>query len=450
MPIYHRLRHRVRGKGYHGTADGMDCHHSPFHDLWDGQPVLTFVERCADTDKDRYEVIDGPPDSTGKPTKVRVEKWHSFFLDQIQLEKVPLLNGTILPIENGADWVTFHNWYLWDFARPGTVVPDPRYNAGGFVPGEDYSPIPQLIQLDVGSGHPCAHLDMTSQIPDVPTILARCNPTRAVLDVPAETIETFGDIAGLILFKGRTLIGKAASVNLAFEFGWKPLISDIKTLIAFGKNLDKRIESLTQLKNGNATAKGTIYKASTSATTEWETLVHSSGCGSPVTVRYETESQTKTDIWGCVEYTIPEKVKADLAKLNNRTLKWEAFEELYALHWRNPAGLWELLPWSWLVDWFYPVQDILRRYSNTMELIPKRYCVMQKTTTTFKSKAIEVIGRDTTLVLDDLACEGTRVTKERYWSDEPSLLPKLSGRKPFLTKRQIGILASLAALALKF
>jgi hypothetical protein len=45
------------------------------------------------------------------------------------------------------------------------------------------------------------------------------------------------------------------------------------------------------------------------------------------------------------------------------------------------AGAWEVLPWSWLIDWFTNIGDFMLQNSNTIPASLAECCIMRKTVT---------------------------------------------------------------------
>lgn len=154
---------------------------------------------------------------------------------------------------------------------------------------------------------------------------------------------------------------------LNLVFGWNPLLRDLNAFIKVTRNLDKR---LRQLKRDN----GRKVKRKLSFRSQSESTIHPTteanfAYGYPLGIvdpgfftgkgtRDRTDSQT-TDIKfvGEFRYWIP-----DLPALPSGLRELAI---LYGLE-PSPSLVWELTPWSWLLDWWSNVGDVLANVSSAV------------------------------------------------------------------------------------
>jgi hypothetical protein len=124
---------------------------------------------------------------------------------------------------------------------------------------------------------------------------------------------------------------------LELQYGWKPLLQDIEGVIAGLKTLSLANRSVQ-----------TIY-ASANATNTINGLLRDDTGGNPKVVcgsyRFITTSRTKFSI----RYTVADHLVAFLAQTG----------------FTNPVNLaWEILPYSFVVDWFLPIGPLLESFSH--------------------------------------------------------------------------------------
>lgn len=276
------------------------------------------------------------------------------------------------------------------------------------------------------------------------TVLARTNPSRPVVDVPVFAFE-LKDLPGMVKQAGaalrwikngrRTSSGVPkptarglADANLAYQFGWAPLISDIQKLLDFGKAVDKKRRQLSKLYSKGGLHSTAINIHSQPGQQSVRTLtVQSSGLNITAT---ETK-QGDMLCWGSCRW----RPTIDPGS-GRKPTDWEAVQAAFGLD-ITLSTVWEALPWSWLIDWFTDTGDLLAAHRNTIPATPDRICIMQKLTTSTVYKPTSVSsgwGWQGATCIDE--------RKLRTANINPSLLP--TAYFPFLGASQLSILSSLA------
>lgn len=200
------------------------------------------------------------------------------------------------------------------------------------------------------------------------TAIARVEPTRAPADVATLLGELFREglpsMLGLELWKNKTELARAAgSEYLNFQFGWKPLVSDVQ---AFAKAVKNARAILKQYRRDEGRLVRRRYDfPSVSQTLSTKTT---SSFGKPLTSEPEmhgekmvdSETRLYTDIWfsGAFTYYIPQN-----SVLENTLDRYVTYADRILGLELTPEVLWNLAPWSWAVDWFSNVGDVLHNLS---------------------------------------------------------------------------------------
>jgi hypothetical protein len=208
----------------------------------------------------------------------------------------------------------------------------------------------------------------TATITDV---MARTNPSKPEVSLPI-LIGELKDIPAMLLAKGKRFIdGAPNSSAVNYNFGWAPLISDLKKMADFTAHVDKRLNEL----RGLHSQKG----LSRSRNVFSERFL---GQGSPTTFQsawgYSAGGYVTTDHkarkWGSVRWipNVPFKgTDGELASLARHLVHgWDISPGAVA------ATIWELLPWSWFIDYFSNVGDYLSSNRNGANAIASMGCVM--------------------------------------------------------------------------
>lgn len=192
----------------------------------------------------------------------------------------------------------------------------------------------------------------------------------------------FGEITSVkdMIFKRLDSFKALGSNYLAVQFGWQPFLSDVRSWYESLVRLDTQIAQL-QRDNGQWIKRGGSVDKST--TTDTISLSPVTGLIYPAdpNAKYHSGKCTKVtdvNVWfsGRFKYYIP--------NLNSR--KWgklRSLQELWNLK-LTPSDVYQLIPFSWLLDWFANVGDIIDNYQSMIDdrLVAKYAYIMRQVTET--------------------------------------------------------------------
>lgn len=223
---------------------------------------------------------------------------------------------------------------------------------------------------------------------------SRQNINRPITDVPVFLIElrdlpwmlkSAGD--GIRFAKSLSKLEKdalwdipyqAADKFLGYEFGIKPLVRDLRNMVGFMSNVSKKLDDLDQLYSQAGTGQSkssTVYTdvAENSPGDYYLTGLYQE------TNRFHFVVQTERKKWVSMKWRpIGPPPENDAGKLAL------AISLAYGLN-ISFSTLWEAMPWSWMVDWFSNIGDILHNNRNTIPVNATGSCVMFQTRTRYAS-----------------------------------------------------------------
>lgn len=218
--------------------------------------------------------------------------------------------------------------------------------------------------------------------------------------------------------------------NSAVEqnFGWDPLLSDVAKLFKFSEQFDRRLRELNAiydrpggLKRQRVVAEGHARSISTIAANSWI-------CG----VQVERTNHTLSRQWASLAWK--PLFGAFSMKPSSGELSRKAAASIHG--WRaNPKILWDALPWSWLVDYFANVGDLIEASSNSFEYFPDQCCVMSTTSC--------VISDHVTMCDVDFTVTPARL--EAVWKHRQPTSFGFRLLTPLLSGRQLVTLSSIAS-----
>lgn len=174
---------------------------------------------------------------------------------------------------------------------------------------------------------------------------------------------------------------------LDWAYGWAPLLDDVEKAIKQYQTLDETIDRIRKQNGQWEHRGGTVNKQSEvwqSDSTGWPFVglnLNSTfwnklkGATNLSTFSYQCTYEYHSHAWfeGSFKYYIP----------NIDTPEWadKARRKLFGLN-INPALLWELIPWSWLVDWISNTGDVFSNLdSGIAENLVAAYAYVMRTTT---------------------------------------------------------------------
>jgi len=222
-----------------------------------------------------------------------------------------------------------------------------------------------------------------------------------------------------------------AAANLAWQFGWRPLIQDVYTMSGFAKAVEERREEINRLYSGRGLKRKITLQDTSAVSVVTNAALHSvlGLCQADVTTR------STTKIWTSVRFK--PKDKSALPPTDGAIL-----QTVLGL---DPHGVissaWEILPWSWFADWFSDLGEVMEISSNAMNA--QGYCnVMRSQKTTVSCPGGVYVFSNGTKTISRY--EARVETKNR----KPGLpdLTSLSVRLPILGSNQVSILGSIAML----
>lgn len=220
------------------------------------------------------------------------------------------------------------------------------------------------------------------------TAIARTVPTHPAMSgavAIGELHQQLPHFVGSSLFKGiGPLSGRKLGNNrdladeyLNLEFGWKPMVSDLKKFASQVRSKNKTLRQLYRDSGANNTVRRRYeFPIQTSSTVPtdppiwgWVPPFRCDGgqldswmLGSgPQPTGYRLYSTTETRTWftGAYSYIMPDPPKNLFDQLD----KWDAeASKLFGTR-LTPQTLWNLQPWSWAADWFTNIGDVYTNFS---------------------------------------------------------------------------------------
>lgn len=256
------------------------------------------------------------------------------------------------------------------------------------------------------------------------------------------------DVPRMFQFKLRRF-KDIGSQYLNYQFGWKPFLNDLRKFLQTTNSLQKRYNFLRRNNGRWLRRGGTVQKSVTTGdhTAPALNLPLTSYQFPPGETPSGHIEWTEDDhIWfeAAMKFWVPEFETPNLLP---------SIRQMYGLN-LSPSVVWELVPWSWLADWFANIGDVMSNLSDTdaaPNLVAKYAYIMRH-----RKRTAKYDGSSTYYALRDLKSgSGSSATAFAHasvvWESEQRL-----PASPFgfgftwddLSLRQLAILAALGVTRL--
>ncbi len=211
-------------------------------------------------------------------------------------------------------------------------------------------------------------------------LVARTNPSRPVITPPEmlqnlielpRMVKHLGDLLNNPLTSFKTPSG-VASEYLGIKFGWIPVINDVLQLLDLQKEILKRNAELQKLYSGRGLKRRVKFATSSDEGKRYD-LIPLLGT---VSVIARTSVKIERECWGSIRWkpTSPPPYHPQDMRFNDHTrnLVLGFTPEGMA------KGLWNVIPWTWLLGWFFNIGDYALAHSNSVPAQYSSACCMSK------------------------------------------------------------------------
>lgn len=261
---------------------------------------------------------------------------------------------------------------------------------------------------------------------------ARTNPSRPNVDVPVNVLQ-LGELTTLIRDSGRSLFRRLGNENLRYQFAIRPLVTDLIKLTQLRDYVVKRTKELVRLQSG----RGLRRTIALGSMDNLEAINDYPGdlCQ---TVYREFESgpyiyRTRLEVGAHVRW------KPDLTAMPYTD------EAMHAIAKKAVMGLtvdistlWELLPWSWMIDWGTTYGHYFAAKRDLVQAYPSEISVLRRTRTWWQTQGWSADYDGYNRRVEPLNVLYESKVRNRVDVVGPTAY------MPFLSANQMGIVASLA------
>lgn len=269
---------------------------------------------------------------------------------------------------------------------------------------------------------------------------ARTNPSRPYVDLPVSVLE-LREIPMLVRDAGRNVFHQAASTHIKNQFGIQPMARDIVNLMGFGRAVERRtaeVERLVSRRGLRRTVKIGVY--SNNGTYKWP--VQSNGVFIEPTFNWGKVIEVKAHCRWMPQFSAQSlHIASQRRALVERALLGLGFDLSGNFDAATiTSQMWELIPWSWLMDWCGGIGDYFMSQRN---IIPASL----ETVVVLEHSYLRYSCPTWTATDNSASMSAIRTVWESKRRSPGTVAP--AAHFPFLNGRQMGILGALATLRMR-
>lgn len=276
-------------------------------------------------------------------------------------------------------------------------------------------------------------------------IISNLAVNDVVVDVPLFLFELH-ELPRMLHDLGRFQLGHATLRDvpgsfLSYNFGWRPLLSDLTSLLDLQESIQDRLRYLTDISRARPIHRTLRREEWTAGSSEWN-------ADSCFDVR--TTERRKLRTWFTARVGPIDSEVQRLQTLYRRALTGNSADmaEVRGLLTNTRVSrrlvdtIWNAVPWTWLIDYFVSIGDFIEASNGLIPFQPRDICVMEHHEYTRNSEVIRSYADS----YDEFSVEFESDDRKRdIKMRQPYLYLSPQIRfKPFLTGRQQSILGALA------
>lgn len=199
----------------------------------------------------------------------------------------------------------------------------------------------------------------------------RTYPLAPIYSVPV-AIKEFVELSTLFSIAMKGFISYLGNSYLMYRFGWMSFYNDIRTLSNITRRIESRVREFNSMaEHGDLRRRVDIYsvKSQEVATNQ---LWHSTY---GITIRGDATYYYSYKVWGSVHW----RPLPDYPMPVDDIGRWNlAVKSAFDLGEVDPETMWNLIPWSWLIDYFVDLGSYLETLEYTKFLRPYDICIMRE------------------------------------------------------------------------
>lgn len=203
-------------------------------------------------------------------------------------------------------------------------------------------------------------------------LMSKANPFRTDYSIPV-AIKELTDISSMFRFAGGALLNFLGGSYLNYKFGWEQFLKDLGDIQRAVDLISSRVREFESLnKHGGLRRKIWLDQRSLTEVTP-NKPIQSSLIGA--VQRAECRVTATMKVYGTLRWVPKTSFRAALDRLDKTKL---ALSVVFDIGEIQAESLWNMIPFSWVVDYFLAVGDFLSLLRGQDYIEPRDLCIMRE------------------------------------------------------------------------
>lgn len=212
-------------------------------------------------------------------------------------------------------------------------------------------------------------------------LLASTNPFRSEYSVPV-ALKELVDVSTMFKLAASSFASYVGGSYLNYKFGWTSFVRDVKTLHSITKTLESRIREFQSLNKHGGVRRSVKLGWKRVTYSDLNRLINSTY---GTTVRADVSGYWQCQIHGTVRWRLKPGFDVALDKLQAFNL---AVTQVFDLGELDSQTMWNLVPFSWLVDYFVDVNSYFAAHLGDGVIEHYDLCIVRESQSEFQFKVV--------------------------------------------------------------
>lgn len=275
-----------------------------------------------------------------------------------------------------------HNFDLvrTEFIKGVPVIDGDPVELGGNRAIMANKPVGRFSSLDYFAAHSAVGGD-PSDMAAATELVAKTNPSRPHVDVFAFIAE-LREVPQLLLKRSDDIGRDISRGRLSNEFGWKPLINDLVSILDFKLAFDHRLRELDHLYRSGIRRKRKLFSGTSVPVNLYNGPLNRDRTCS---IDGRMDGVTTAEVWGFCKWRPTGRSPSWLPRIHSTSITEKALLAIMGAgeYGIDAATIWNLVPFTWLADWCTNAGDFLEASRNVVGATPSDIQIMRHYHTEF-------------------------------------------------------------------